>query len=430
LLEKEIATNRLADLRRALEQIFGAGASDRSGRCGATLVDGLRLLQNDDAEIVTLRWLTQELQEGEFEEYPTNAVYFLHHQDVPFVAHLFNRADDYARRYEEFGISRSTVEPGHHLQVLAANIDDATAAVEFILSQASRHSVYRGRMIHVESRGNAAGHRIRISDRPKIDDHRIILPTEVLEVLQRCTASRTRYGRLLERHGHRAKTGVLLHGPPGTGKTLVTKHLIGVSQEFTAIVPSGMDSETIREVFRLATYLQPALVVIEDVDLLASRRETNANVTGLQELMNEMDGLAPSAEAIVVMSTNRPEILEPALASRPGRVSQAILFPLPNAGFRNQLIRIFCGPADMAKVSVDHWVERTTGASPAFIEELVKKSIVFAALRNEPASSTEIVQLTDDDFDRAIYELVVFGGSLTGNILGFPTADSQAIQAK
>src|SRR6185295_14153679 len=98
-----------------------------------------------------------------------------------------------------------------------------------------------------------------------------------------------------------------------------------------------------------------------------------------QELMNEMDGLAPTAEAIVLMTTNRPEVLEPALAARPGRVSQAIEFPLPTADLRLRLLTIFCGSADVSRVNLHHWVERTSAASPAFLEELVKRAILFAA---------------------------------------------------
>jgi ATP-dependent 26S proteasome regulatory subunit len=199
--------------------------------------------------------------------------------------------------------------------------------------------------------------------------------------------------------------------------------LIGACQNHTAIVPMGMEAETIREAFRLASYLQPALIVIEDVDLLAARRETNANVTGLQELMNEMDGLAPGAEAIVLMTTNRPEVLEPALAARPGRVSQAIHFPLPDADLRLRLLALFCSAADVAGVNFSHWVERTKGASPAFLEELAKRAILLAAERLEQDARSANVRLTDDDFDRGIHELVVFGGALASRLLGFPMAE-------
>ena len=188
-----------------------------------------------------------------------------------------------------------------------------------------------------------------------------------------------------------------------------------------------MEAETIREAFRLAAYLYPSLLVVEDVDLLAERRETNANVTGLQELMNEMDGLAPTAETVVLMTTNRPELIEPALASRPGRVSQAIHFPLPDRALRGKLLALFCGPADTSRVRFDSWVDRTEGASPAFLEELVKKALIFA-IERQPPEGSEPIQLTDQDLDHAIHELVVFGGELTTNLLGFPSEAGQHLR--
>ena len=230
------------------------------------------------------------------------------------------------------------------------------------------------------------------------------------------------YHEVLRAAGHESKTGVLLHGAPGTGKTLVSKFLVSQCPKHTAIVPIAMDAETIRKAFAMASYLQPSIVVIDDVDLLAERRETNSNSNGLQELMNELDGMLPSTQAIVLMTTNRPEVLEPALASRPGRISQAVYFPLPDAADRERLIRLFTRKLNIAGVDLLLWVDRTKGASPAFIEELVKKAIVFAAMRSANQASLP-ESLSNADFDSAIHELVVLGGSLTTNILGFPASE-------
>ncbi|MEI7683981.1 MAG: AAA family ATPase [Planctomycetota bacterium] len=430
LLEKEIAVNRLTDVRRALEQ-YGSLSGARHRRLGANLNAGLAELQAGDADIATLRWLTIEVQENEFEQYPSNAIYLLNRDGQAFVAHINNRAERHNRLDLEDTLEGGArqrsggLDSGFVLQVLAVTVEDASEVLRDLLREASLHSVFRGRMLHLEPLdANRSGSRIRISDRPDIDDGRIILPEAVLEVLLRCVESRTKYHELLQQYGHATKTGILLHGPPGTGKTLVAKYLIGLCANYTAIVPMGMDAETIREAFRLARYLQPALIVFEDVDLLANRRETNANVTGLQVLMNEMDGLAPQSEAIVILSTNRPEVLEPALASRPGRVSQAIEFPLPDAQLRRRLLRIFAATADISRLDLERWVERTGGASPAFMEELVKKAILFAALRSSPREEAKSLALTDADFDRAIHELVVFGGALTGKILGFANSNA------
>jgi hypothetical protein len=427
LLEKEIGANRLIDVRRALERMSSHSLDGSSRRLGWNQFNDLSHLQTFDENPAGLRWITTETQDGDFERYPTNCLYFLMNGDVPFVGYIFN-SDDRARQYgirhvhdEGDGhISSGPAESGCKLQVLAFDVEAAGAAIRAILHEASLNSIYRGKLLLVEPIGfGRVGHRIRVMDRPSVDEDRIVLPATVLEVLRRSVEARTKYQDLLRRHRHNCKTGVLLHGPPGTGKTLLAKRLIGICESHTAIVPSGMDEETIREVFRLANYLQPALIIIEDVDLLAGRRDTNSNVTGLQVLMNELDGLAPGTDAIVLLTTNRAEVLEPALAARPGRVNQAIEFPLPDAEDRRRLLRVFASLVDSSSIDLPLWMERTAGASPAFIEELVKKAILFAASRHDDGSEMKLISLVNEDFDRAMHELVIFGSVLTSRILGF-----------
>ena len=91
----------------------------------------------------------------------------------------------------------------------------------------------------------------------------------------------------------------------------------------------------------LARLLQPSMVVIEDVDLIARDRTTMGSPCEeamLNKLLNEMDGLRPDADILFVLTTNRPGALEAALASRPGRVDQAIEFPLPDEEGRTKLV--------------------------------------------------------------------------------------------
>jgi len=90
-----------------------------------------------------------------------------------------------------------------------------------------------------------------------------------------------------------------------------------------------------------------SLIVIEDVDLIARKREEMygpCDESLLNKLLNEMDGLREDAAVLFVLTTNRPEHLEAALASRPGRIDQAIEFPLPDDQGRRRLIRLYaCG---------------------------------------------------------------------------------------
>ena len=421
-LDKEVGITRINDVREALESLYG-DKSTPTNRYGVKMSmhqASIGFLQDGNSEVAPLKWTTLETQPGEFRHYPTNAVYFLYCDEIPFVACLSSPHESNSWEFEEEYEGGYVGKRGDCLQVFARNLDESAKVLNFIMTEASVQSIYRGKMLHVSPRGrNLPGQLVRVTELPDTRRGNIVLPDEVLEVIHRAVLARLKHARLLEHHGHSSKTGILLHGMPGTGKTLVSKYLINLCQNHTAIVPTGMDTETIREAFRLAVYLQPAIIVIEDVDLLAERRETNANVTGLQELMNELDGLAPSTDAIILMSTNRPEIIEPALAARPGRVSQAVFFPLPSPALREQLLRLFTELANTEELDIARWVERTHNASPAFLEELVKRAIIIAAERMDVERSNVTVALLDEDFDQAIHELVVFGGDLTSNMLGF-----------
>jgi ATP-dependent 26S proteasome regulatory subunit len=164
------------------------------------------------------------------------------------------------------------------------------------------------------------------------------------------------------------------------------------------------------------------MVILEDVDLIAAERRSNRHTLLLHALMDEMDGLGSKAECIFLLTTNRPEILEPALAARPGRVDQAIFFPLPDLECRRRLVGLFSHGLDLSKVDVEDVLQRTEGASPAFLEELFRKAALLAAERGE---RSDPLALTTEDVRQSIRELVDFGGELTRNLLGYSSPSSK-----
>ena len=86
----------------------------------------------------------------------------------------------------------------------------------------------------------------------------------------------------------------------------------------------------------MARVLEPATIILEDVDLIGTQRDrqmVDANAL-LFELLNQMDGLADDADILFLLTTNRPDVLEPALAARPGRIDQAIAVPPPDEDCR------------------------------------------------------------------------------------------------
>src|SRR5688500_16857237 len=92
-----------------------------------------------------------------------------------------------------------------------------------------------------------------------------------------------------------------------------------------------------------------------------------------------MDGLADDADILFLLTTNRPELLEPALAARPGRVDQAIEIPLPDADCRRRLFDLYGAGLEVRLHDRDRLVDRTEGVSSAFVRELLRKAALFAA---------------------------------------------------
>ena len=307
------------------------------------------------------------------------------------------------------------------LDVIAADAEQAQRAFDRVLSEARVRNVFRGQVLVVEQAaaagpGGEPDFQIQFHDMPKVSREHIILPENVLKVVERNVIGLLAHAETLRRAGRGTRHGVLFHGPPGVGKTLVTKYLARACTDYTVILLTGRHLQLVRESCILARLLQPALVVIEDVDLIALDREQNPDTTLLHDLMDEMDGLGTKADVIFLLTTNRPRMLEKALAARPGRVDQAVYFPLPDRDCRRRLFDHFTRGLDLSAVDPEPLLDRTEGASPAFIEELFRKASLMAAERGE---RSDPLKLTDADFEAAVRELVEFGGVLTQNLLGY-----------
>jgi ATP-dependent 26S proteasome regulatory subunit len=100
----------------------------------------------------------------------------------------------------------------------------------------------------------------------------------------------------------------------------------------------------IEQAVTLARDLAPATVVLEDVDLVAAERTMPMGDNGvLFELLNQMEGLAEDSDLLFLLTTNRADVIEPALATRPGRIDLALETPLPDEACRRALVRLYAG---------------------------------------------------------------------------------------
>jgi ATPase family protein associated with various cellular activities (AAA) len=300
--------------------------------------------------------------------------------------------------------------------------EDASLADSFfrcVEKSIQKATTYRGKILSLDSsadyRGNAAGivvHRLRSVAR---DD--VILPNSTVQLLERNVIRFTEQRAELSRLGIPTKKGLLLYGPPGTGKTHTIHYLIGALPGHTTLLITADQIGAFSDYITLARLLQPSIVVMEDIDLVGRHREHLSPGTEslLNRLLNEMDGLTSDAEIIFLMTTNRPEALERALASRPGRVDQAIEFPLPDEAGRRKLIRLYAAGAAIDDEVVSQTARMTDGVSASFIKELMRRAIQFLL---ECRSDGKHIRILQNDIDQAIDELLFTGGSLNRALLG------------
>jgi len=133
-------------------------------------------------------------------------------------------------------------------------------------------------------------------------------------------------------------------------------------------------------------------------------------------LLNEMDGLAADARILFVLTTNRPEVLEPALAARPGRVDQAIEIGLPGETERRRLVERYAGGLAISEELGAATAKRTGRVSAAFIKELMRRA-AQAMLERGGECSLELC-----DIERALQDMLRAGGKLGARALGAEAA--------
>ncbi len=286
--------------------------------------------------------------------------------------------------------------------------------LELLVSKARS---YRGKVISLEQRDNYSGKAgsVRVHKLRGVSREQVILPEKTIQLLERNVMDFIAQRDRLHQLGMSVKKGLLFHGPPGTGKTHTIHYLASQLPEHTTLLITADQVGLLDEYMQLARFLQPAMVVIEDVDLIA---RTRAAMRGpceesmLNKLLNEMDGLREDAALLFVLTTNRPEDLEAALASRPGRVDQAIEFPLPDEDGRRKLVRLYAGKLRIGDKVVSLIVRKTKNASAAFIKELMRRSAQLLVQEGE------MQDLQLQHVEAAIDEMLFAGGSLNVKLLG------------
>jgi ATP-dependent 26S proteasome regulatory subunit len=276
---------------------------------------------------------------------------------------------------------------------------------------------YRGKILSLEEERSYTGKStgIKVHKLRTVERDQVILPQKTLALLDRNVIQFVQQREKLAALGQATKKGILFHGPPGTGKSHTIHFLAGALRGHTILLITAEQAALLGEYMALARLLQPSVVVIEDVDLIAKDRAvmgSSRDQALLNKLLNEMDGLKEAADILFILTTNRPEEIETALAARPGRVDQAIEFPLPEEEGRDKLVRLYGRGAVLSDDLIRTIVARTENVSAAFIKELMRRSIQFQLERD----GTNGIQASD--IENALEEMLFSGGSVNLKLLG------------
>ena len=323
--------------------------------------------------------------------------------------------------------------PGEHQQTITVEVaglpvTTAQAVLAELDELRASLNVYRGHLLDVTLTPMGTIH-LEFIDRPGLHRDEVVLPEEVLRRIERHALSVADHRARLQAAGQHLKRGLLLYGPPGTGKTHTTRYLLGRMTDYTRLVLTGRALVAVGSAAALARDLHPAVVVLEDVDLVAEERSFGPAASPvLFDLLDAMDGGAPDADLLFLLTTNRADLLEPALAARPGRVDVAVEISLPDAAARQRLLDLYGRhvPLTLTGEETAAAVERTEGMTASFLKELVRRSVLEALtetghgpeFRADPSAVSVPLAVTGVHVSRALDDLLDATQAVTRTLLG------------
>lgn len=209
--------------------------------------------------------------------------------------------------------------------------------------------------------------------------------------------------QLFIRVGIKPPKGVLLYGPPGTGKTLLARALAkGLKASFLKVVASaivdkyiGESARVVREMFGYAREHEPCVIFMDEIDAIGGRRFSQGTSADreiqrtLMELLNQLDGFETLGKVKMVMATNRPDTLDPALL-RPGRLDRKIEIPLPNELARLDILKIHAANINKkGDIDFEAVVKLTEGFNGADLRNVCSEAGMFAIRAERPYTLEE-----------------------------------------
>jgi len=223
--------------------------------------------------------------------------------------------------------------------------------------------------------------------------------------------------------GAAAPKGVLLVGPPGTGKTLLARATAGeaaaafFSASASEFVESlvGVGAARVRDLFKKAREMAPAIIFIDELDACGRQRGTGMGQGNdereqtLNQLLVEMDGFGAELGITVMAATNRPDVLDPALL-RPGRFDRQVVVDTPDVHGRAEILRLYSKAKPLGPdASMDRVAQMTPGFSGAELANVINEATLLAVRAGRS-------QIEQEDLEESI-ERVISGPQRRGHVL-------------
>jgi hypothetical protein len=314
------------------------------------------------------------------------------------------------------------------VSVKCTSAETGNAFLDALRAGMEAHNPYRGKSLKLVLDRAGQITEIRFADKPHVDRHQVVLPPGLLDAIETHAVGVGLNAERLRAAGRHLKRGLLLYGPPGTGKTHTIRYLASRLPDATLFVLTGDNMNQVKVVATLMAELAPAIVVLDDVDLIAESRDNAGNAgSQLFNLLDAMDGMRDDIDVLFICTTNRAEELETAISARPGRIDQAVEVALPDAECRARLLELYGEGLDLQLTNPDLVVERTAGVTASFMKELLRRATLFAI--DDDPDGTGTATVTDGHVAAALDVLLDPDQPLTAALLGIHRpADPTALQ--
>jgi SpoVK/Ycf46/Vps4 family AAA+-type ATPase len=261
---------------------------------------------------------------------------------------------------------------------------DEKGVVDLVRQLLLESNPFKNRIVLVNR--NLRTVRSRISDRTWDD----IVPHEQARAEHDFIAASIRDREMLKAEGLAIRRGLLLSGPPGDGKSTAIECFVNsIAGEATVIVVEAV--EQIRSIYYLAQEMAPAVVILEDLDLITKNREnpyasvTKDGVTG--ELLQVLSGGSAYADIITIATTNHPEAIDDALSKRAGRFDAHIRMGYPSDADKQRILNLYLDRFEILDEFTRHRIQQLLTRElgrlhlvPAHIEEFAKAGVKRARL--------------------------------------------------